>query len=434
MDQMHRRDFLRQAGVGVAAAAAGSAQQIVQRSRNGAGPVKITAVDPLVIRTPPYAGRPEDLVDMQPPGTATEGAGLWNRLDFASPSRTKGGHTQAVLVRIRTDQGLTGWGECHAPEAPRAHQTLITDLFAPLLTGQNALEVEPHWERLYATERMRGYSTGLYTEALAGIDLALWDILGQFCGLPLYRLLGGRFRDQIPMYTGVGGASAAQLKENAAKALEEGFRVVKMSLSKGRATSDVARVAAVAEVMRGKGQVSVDSLGAYKLYEAVRIGRELDRIAGVGWWEDPLTPDDLPSYPKLAETLDTPICTGESLCNRFQFRDLFASKGADIVNPDICRAGGITETRRIAAMAEVHGLMWSPHISTGTALYLAASAHLASATPNLLILEGGRLLDGPLGNRLLRDPVEWKPGSVTPPPRPGIGVTFDERELQKLTA
>ena len=428
---MRRRDMFRIAA-GVPAAAL-SAQETLSRKRTGVGPVKITSVEALVIRTPGDSTPPSQLVVMPPVGATTGGVGLWNRLDFASPSRTKG-HTQAVLVRIRTAQGITGWGECHAPEAPSTHKALISDLFGPLLTGQDALDVEPQWERLYSTERLRGYSTGVYTEALAGIDLALWDILGQFAGLPVYRLLGGKFRDSVPTYTGIDGGSTSELKDNAVKAINEGFSVVKMGLAKGRGTSDIGRVVAVAAAIEGKGQVSVDSLGAYKLYEAIKLGRELDRIRNIGWWEDPLMPDDLEAYPKLAAALDLPVCAGEELCNRFQFRDLLASKSADIINPDVCRAGGITEVRRIAAMADAHGVLWAPHISTGTALYVAASAHVALSTPNLIIMEGGRSLEGPLGNRLLREPIQWKPGSITPPDRPGLGVDFQENELKKVIA
>jgi L-alanine-DL-glutamate epimerase-like enolase superfamily enzyme len=302
-----------------------------------------------------------------------------------------------------------------------------------VLTGQDALEVEPLWEKLYSTERLRGYSTGFYTEAIAGVDLALWDLLGQFAGLPVYRLLGGKYRDRIPSYEGIGGASIADLKSSASKAVDEGFNVVKIGFSKGAGTNDIARVAAVSEVMR-KGQVLVDSLGAFKLYEAVKLGRELDRIGNVGWWEDPLMPDDLTSYPKLADALDTAICAGEELCNRFQFADFLAAKSADIINPDVCRAGGISEVKRIATLADAHGVMWAPHISTGTALYVAASMHLAAATPNLIISEGGRALAGPLGNELLEEPIDWKPGWIGVPDKPGLGVRFKPSALAKVTA
>jgi D-galactarolactone cycloisomerase len=410
------------------------AAQTVERKRTGSGPLTIRKVEAMVVRSPGGAGvAPESVVQMTPLGATTGGVGLWNRLDHASPSRSRG-QTQAVLVKVTTSQGLIGWGECHAPEAPRVHQTAVHDLFGPVLVGQNALEVEPLWEKLYSTERLRGYSTGFYTEALAGCDLALWDLLGQFAGLPVYRLLGGKYRDRIPTYTSLGGSSPAALQENARRALEQGFTMMKMGLGKGAGTNDIARVAAAAEAVRGKGQVMVDSLGAFKLYEAIKLGRELDRIPNIGWWEDALAPEDLDGYPKLTAALDTPITAGEEVCNRFQARDLLVSKAVDILNPDVCRAGGITETRRIAAMADAHGVMWSPHVSTGTALYVAASAHLAVATPNALVMEGGSALAGALGNALLEEPVEWKPGWIAPPDRPGLGVRFNEKALAKVLA
>jgi D-galactarolactone cycloisomerase len=338
-----------------------------------------------------------------------------------------------VLVKIATDQGLTGWGECHAPSAPRVHQAIIRDQFGPVLMGQDARMVEPLWEKLYSTERVRGYSTGSYTEALAGVDLALWDILGQYAGLPVYQLLGGAYRRRIPTYASLGGKTLDDLRANTAKALANGFQTVKMGLSKGSGTNDLARVAAVSEVLRGKGQVMVDSLGAYKLYEAVKVGRELDRLGNVGWFEDALLPDDLEGYPKLADAIDTAVCAGEELCNRFQFRDFLKTKSADIINPDICRAGGMTEMRRIAALADAHGVPWSPHVSTGTALYVAASMHLAAATPNLLISEGGGALAGPLGNRLLQQPMTSGGGFIEVPEGPGWGVRFDPEALAAVT-
>ena len=405
----------------------------VARASKGTSPLRITKVEAMVIRTPNDPLPPEALIEMPGVGSTTGGVGLWNRLDHASPTRFKG-HTQGVLVKITTDQGLVGWGECHAPSAPRVHQTIITDLFAPVLMNQDARNIDPLWERLYSTERLRGYGTGSYTEALAGVDIALWDILGKFTGQPLWQLLGGKYRDRIPTYTGIGGRSPEELKDNALKAVQSGFGAVKMGLSKGSGTNDLNRVAAVADAIKGKGQLLVDSLGAYKLFEAVKVGRELDRLGNIGWWEDALTPDDLSGYPRLAEALDTAVCAGEEGCNRYQFRDLFATKSVDIINPDVCRAGGISECRRIAILADVHSVLWSPHVSTGTALYMSASLHLAAATPNFVIMEGGGAHNGPLGNRLIREPLEYSPGVARVPDRPGLGIEFDESELRKVVA
>lgn len=158
----------------------------------------------------------------------------------------------------------------------------------------------------------------------------------------------------------------------------------------------------------------------------------MDELPNIGWWEDPLMPEDVAGYAELNVELKTPICAGEELSNRFQFRDLFAARAVDIVNPDVCRAGGVSECRRIAALADVHGVLWSPHVSTGTALYLAASTHLAVSTPNAVIIEGGTLLERPFGNALLREPIEWTPGQVRVPEKPGIGVAFDETALEKV--
>lgn len=400
-------------------------------ARRAASPLKIRAVEPLVVRSPKDAKPPDQLASMTPRGAMTGGVGVWNRLDHATPSRSPG-YEQALLVKITTEDGLVGWGEAHAPSAPRMHRHVVSDLFAPVLRGQDGRNVEALWEKLFSLERVRGYFTGAHLEAMAAVDLALWDLLGRAVNQPVWQLLGGRYRDRIPQYTGVGGETEAALVENALRALDAGFRMVKMGFRKGPGTGDLARVAAVAEAVKGRGQVAVDSLGAFKLHEAIKVGRELDRMGSVGWFEDALLMEDVSGYAVLAESIDTPICLGEALSNRFQFRDIFLAHAADIVNPDVCRAGGITECRRIAALADVYGVLWSPHVSTGTALYVSASAHLAAATPNALIMEGGHKMAGKLGNVLLQRPLSVEKGEIVVPDGPGFGVDFDEEALRAV--
>lgn len=393
-------------------------------------PLKITKVEAFIIRTPNTTATNEDLMQMYPLGAMTGGAGLYNRLDHASPSRSKQ-FAQAVLVKV-TAGDLYGWGECHAPAAPRVHQTIVTDMLAPVLMGHDARDVEALWDRMYSTQRLRGYSTGFYTEAIAGVDLALWDILGKYTGQPLYRLLGGKYRDRIPTYLGIGGATPEQVGAQAKKAMDQGFAAVKMGLGKGAGTRDMSRVAAAAEAVKGKGQLLLDSLGAFKLHEAIQLGRELDRMGTIGWWEDALMPEDTISYPKLADAMDTAIVAGETLSNRFQFRDLFLNKSVDIVNPDICRAGGVTECRKIAILADAHSVLWSPHVSMGTAPYMSASIHMAVATPNCVIMEGGNKHETAMGNVLLKEPLEYFPGYAKPSERPGLGVEFNDAELKRI--
>lgn len=396
----------------------------------GSAPLKITKVEAFVIRTPNTAATNEDLMQMYPLGALTGGAGLYNRLDHASPSRSKQ-FAQAVLVKV-TAGDLYGWGECHAPAAPRVHQTIVSDMLAPVVMGHDARDVEALWDRMYSTQRLRGYSTGFYTEAIAGVDLALWDILGKYTNQPLYRLLGGKYRDRIPTYLGIGGATPEQTAQQAKRAMDAGFAAVKMGLGKGAGTRDMNRVAAAAEAVKGKGQLLLDSLGAFKLHEAIQLGRELDRMGTIGWWEDALMPEDTISYPKLADAMDTAIVAGETLSNRFQFRDLFLNKSVDIVNPDICRAGGITECRKIAILADAHSVLWSPHVSMGTAPYMSASIHMAVATPNCVIMEGGNKHEGAMGNVLLKEPLDYFPGYAKPSERPGLGVEFNDAELNKI--
>jgi L-alanine-DL-glutamate epimerase-like enolase superfamily enzyme len=322
------------------------------------------------------------------------------------------------------------------------HQQILRDLFAPVLVGQDARQVEPLWERLYSTERVRGYSTGSHVEAIAGVDMALWDLLGKYAGVPVYQLLGGKYRDQITTYAtfsgtyqGRGDNSPAAVAARATAMVERGFTVIKMALRQGPGSEDFSRLAAVAQSLKGKGQLLVDALGAFKLHEAILVGKELDALGNIGWFEDALLPEEMLNYPVLAKRLDVALCAGEALSNRFQFRDLLASRGVDVVNPDLGRAGGITESRRIAWLADVFGVLWAPHVSTGSAPYMAASAHLALATPNAVMMEvyDGLKHEGPLGNALLTEPLEMGPGFARAAARPGLGVEFDPVALAKVT-
>ena len=435
-----RRDFLSRSTFAAAAAFAPlpvALQPKVERAVRGTSPLLITAVEPIVIRAPKHA-TPAGPVELGAVGSTTGGKGLWNRLDHASPSRTPG-FEQATLVRITTNQGLIGWGECHAPVAPTMQAQIIRDLFRPLLIGQDARQVEALWQRLYQSERVRGYSTGAHIEAIAGVDLALWDILGKLANAPVYQLLGGAYRDRIPTYatfsgTYVGRDKGAAVVEQAKKMAASGFTVLKLALRRGPESEEFAMVREIATALAPDAQVAVDALGAFTLNEAVRMGRELDRIGNIAWLEDALLPDDLPKYPELAKAVDTAICAGEMLSTRYQFRDLLMHRGADMVNPDLGRAGGITECRRIAWIADAFGALWAPHVSTGSAPYMAASIHMAVSSPNCAMMEvyNGNKQDGPFGNRLLKEPLDMGAGYARVPERPGLGVDFDEQALASI--
>ncbi|MYC66779.1 MAG: mandelate racemase/muconate lactonizing enzyme family protein [Acidobacteriia bacterium] len=395
-------------------------------------PLRITDIETLILRDPPERKPEDQFVSMTPLGATTGGVGLWNRLERAETVR-QGGYRQTLLVKVTTDQGVVGWGESHAVMTPRVVQTVIADMFRPILLGQDARQIEALWEKMYSTQRLRGYGSGYYTRAMAGIDIALWDIVGRAAGMPVYQLLGGKFRDSIPTYQGVGGGPPEEVRDNAQALLERGFPNQKMSLAKGRGEQarDVNRVFAAAEALLGKGQILVDSLAGYTLAEATRVGRKLDEIENLGWWEDVLMPEDYGAYAILADRMDVPICAGEQYSNRFQFRDLFEDRACDIVNPDTSRVG-ITETKRIAIMADAYNILFAPHSSMGSAPYRASAIHLCAATPNAVILEGGESYVRAFGNAVLSVPLPYKPGHVEVPEGPGLGFEFDEKELSKL--
>ena len=336
---------------------------------------------------------------------------------------------RTLLVRITTDDGLVGWGEAHSPPVPGVAKAVIADLFAPLLLGQNPLAIEVLWDHLYASMRLRGHGTGFMLESLAAIDIALWDLVGKALDQPVYQLLGGPFRTRIPCYTGLPGETVEERIAYAKKYVDLGFTAMKTGTALGDTSGALAEVEAVVEAVEGQATVLVDAHGAYDARTAIPAGRELERM-GVGWLEDPLPPEDLDGYASLCDALDMPIASGETECTRWQFNEKLRRRGADIILPDICRAGGISEGRKIAQVADLFNVPWCAHVSMGSAIHVAAALHLAAATPNFLICEyRGPLRPNPLGDVLLKEPIRYADGHLQVPPGPGLGIAFDDDAL-----
>ncbi|MBI3973013.1 MAG: mandelate racemase/muconate lactonizing enzyme family protein [Chloroflexi bacterium] len=337
---------------------------------------------------------------------------------------------EALLVRITTDDGLAGWGEAHSPPIPRVAQTLIADLFAPQLVGRDPLAIDAIWDALYTSMRLRGYSTGVMLEALAGVDIALWDLAGKALGQPVYKLLGGPYRTKIPCYlSGVPGSTVEQRVEHAKQLVALGFTAMKTSIGRGSLDADLEGVEAIIDAVRGKANVLVDAHGVYDARSATEAGRRLER-AGAGWLEDPLPPEDVDGYAALCAALDLPVASGEAECTRWQFHDKLRRRAADVILPDVCRAGGITEGRKIALVADLYNVPWCVHASISTPVHLAAGIHLAAATPNFLLCEyPNAFRAGPLANALLTKPIAYAEGHLLVPDAPGLGITFNEQAL-----
>lgn len=336
---------------------------------------------------------------------------------------------QTCVVRITADDGTFGWGEAHAPLGPRATRAVIDDVLSPLLIGQDPFAIELHWERMYGSMRLRGHSTGYQLEAIAGVDIALWDLVGKLSGQPIYRLLGGPFRTELPAYaSGVPGSTIDERVASAERFLAEGYSAIKMSIGRANVETDLAGVATIAETVAGRADLLVDAHGAYTAEKAHVVARRLEEM-DVYWLEDPLPPEAVDDYARLSAAVDMPIAAGETECTRWQVSERLSRRAVDVLLPDICRAGGITEGRRIATVASVHNTKWAAHVSMGTSIHVAAAAHLAAASANFLIFEFSST-PNPIGDRLLTAPLHPEQGTLMVPDAPGLGIEFDMSRLE----
>jgi L-alanine-DL-glutamate epimerase-like enolase superfamily enzyme len=336
---------------------------------------------------------------------------------------------QSCVVKITADDGTVGWGEGHAPLGPRATQAVVEDVLAPLLIGADPLAIECHWERMYGSMRLRGHSTGYQLEAISAVDIALWDLAGKLLDLPVYRLLGGPFRTALQAYaSGVPGATVDERVATAERFVAEGYTAVKASIGRGDIDADLAGLAAIAEVVRGKADLLVDAHGAYTADNALQVGRRLEQL-GVYWLEDPLPPEDIEGYVQLSAALHMAVAAGEAECTRWQFEERLRRRAVDVILPDICRAGGITEGRRIATVASLHNTRWAAHVSMGSAVHVAAAAHLAASSANFLIFEFPST-PNPIGDELLTAQLRPVAGVLQVPDGPGLGITFNEDRLR----
>ncbi len=337
---------------------------------------------------------------------------------------------QTCLVKVTADDGTVGWGEGHAPLGPRATVAVVRDVLAPLLVGEDPLAIEALWERMYGSMRLRGHVAGYQLEAIAGVDIALWDLAGKLLGVPVYRLLGGPFRTTLPCYaSGVPGATVEERAAAAERFIADGYTAIKASIGRGDLDEDLGAIAALSATVRGRADLLVDAHGAYAAHTALAVGRALEGF-GVAWLEDPLPPEDVDGYVALAAALELPIAAGETECTRWQFEERLARRAVDLILPDICRAGGITEGRKIATVADVHNIKWAAHVSMGSAVHVAAAAHLAAASANFLIFEFSST-PNPIGDTLLKSPLHPIGGELRVPDGPGLGIEFDEDRLQE---
>jgi D-galactarolactone cycloisomerase len=342
------------------------------------------------------------------------------------------------LVRIETDAGLVGWGECYGP--PEPIKAVIDTVYTPLiLLGADPFDNEALWERMY--NRMRDYGQkGVAVAAISGVDIALWDLKGKATGLPVCKLLGGLVRDTVQAYaTGLYFTETADLPSAlAAEAVgyvEQGFRAIKMKVGLGIA-ADRANARAVRAAIGPEIALMADANHAFDAKQAIRLGRALEEV-GAYWFEEPVPPEDIAGYIEVKAALDLAIAGGEAEFTRWGFRDLLSRRAVDIVQPDTCNAGGLTECKRIMALASAFGVQYMPHV-WGSAVGLAANLHLAASVPDNppslhptpLLFEFDRT-ENRFRDELAHTPITHLDGSIAVPTGPGLGIEIDERVIER---
>jgi galactonate dehydratase len=346
---------------------------------------------------------------------------------------------QWLFVRVRTDEGVTGWGEAGIQMRARAVEAAVSHL-AGYLVGQDPLAIEAHWQVM---RRTGFYRDGpILSSALAAVDEALWDIAGKVHGVAVHELLGGPVRDRVRAYAWVGGDdlnefTAEELAAETQARIDEGFSAFKLTPAKSFAVDTpqagheiVSRIAALRDAVGPERDIALDVHGHWSKATARRLLPQLEPYELL-FVEEPLLPEHLHMLRELTETTSLPIATGERLYNRWDFREVLQS-GLAVAQPDVSQAGGISETRRIAAMAEVHDVVVAPHCPLGP-IALAASLQIDFATPNILIQEqsishfGDEFLDYLVD----RSPFEIVDGWFARPTAPGLGIEVDEQAVER---
>lgn len=331
-----------------------------------------------------------------------------------------------VVVELRTDGGLVGTGFTYSVDiGGTAILSLIEDYLAALVVGMDPIDNERIWSTLRRQSRRVG--VGVNSMAIAAIDIAVWDLIGKINGLPLYKLLGGA-RDAVPAYISEISLRTddrvEDLLERVADYVARGYRAVKFKIGRPDIEEDIERIIRVRECLGPEGRVFVDLNQKWAAHEARANAARIDGL-GLGWIEEPMPFADVAAHAALRRSIRTPIALGESLHSAAQVLDYLRADAVDFVQADVAFIGGITEWRKVAALAEVHGKPVAPHYM------MELSSQLLCGVPNAFMLEdviGGSFTE--LG--LLEEPIMVRNAVGTPPARPGHGIVFDRAALDAV--
>ncbi len=341
-----------------------------------------------------------------------------------------------VFLRLHTDDGLTGLGDCTLESKEHTVLGALQDV-SPLVLGQDPRRIERLWQELYRRSPWQG--VGLFT-AMSGLEQAMWDIAGKAYGQPVYRLLGGECRERLRLYTWPqpAGDSPAGYAEGALEAVSRGYTALKtdpfgelfFTATPGQIAATVGKVAAMRDAVGPEVAIAVDGPQRFYPQAAIAIAHALEPL-GVLFFEEPVPSDNLDALAKVSagtRGLRVPLATGERHFTRWQFRPLLERQLVDIIQPDVCHVGGLWELRKIAAMAEPYDVPVAPHNPNGP-VGLAAAAQVGFCTPNFLALESTHTRAWQW--ELVEPAYEIVDGHVLRPERPGLGFELNEDAVRR---
>lgn len=343
------------------------------------------------------------------------------------------GSRNYLFVKIETDDGVYGIGEFGLTWKEQAGVGAVQHMTADLL-GQDPMNTERIWQTLFRGDFFPGGRINM--AAQSAIDIALWDIKGKALGLPVYMLLGGKMRDKVVCYTGIGGATPKDTAASARRQADAGWKYLRMSVmdrqgvleARTAVRDSLAHFAAAREAVGPDIEICIDVHTRLDTPDTIRLGRELEKYDPF-FIEDPLRCENPQSYRLVRQHVSCPLAIGEQLATKWEFRQLIEEELMDYARIDLCIVGGLTEARKIANWCETHYIKIVPHNPLGP-VSAAACLHLDVATDNFAVQEGGLI-----GNKVMEDlfPVQisYKEGYLLPPERPGLGIEFNEEAAAK---
>ncbi len=327
----------------------------------------------------------------------------------------------AVVVRVTTDDGTVGYGEACTRKGAGVARAVVEEILRPVLVGREAGDIDALWDEMVATLRTRGHTRGFLFEAISGVDIALWDIMGQVHEQPINKMLFGQGRTHLPAYaSSILIDTPDRMADEATLLVEsDGYSAIKVKIA-GDVAEDIARISAIRSAIGRNVRIMLDANSGFDAADAAAFARRAEPY-DIYWLEEPLVLDDLPSYRRLRAMTGVRIALGEGEFHTSGFRTFLEEGLVDIVQPNITRAGGFTGVRRIAALAQAFGVPIAPHTGASGPVCMAATLQLGAALSGFAIHEF-MYLENPFQDYFETPLPQPKDGAIAVPQGPGIGV------------